>query len=350
METKPLLPISQQQHEQKLKMTKNTYILNLFRGRIGALTNVVLFIAVAACNALVTQSYGVLVTNQEVANSHPVYILPKGWAFSIWGIIYLLEAIFTIYQALPSKWDEELLRSIRPWVIMSSIFNVIWLFSFGNNLYWISCIFIALYEVALIKLLATANVNYFDKSHNWQHKICVVAGFSVNAGWVFVASLLNININLMEEGYIPSADFAVGCIAVATLFAGYWVYQRCDVFYAFASAWALLGIVSNQGEGTKWGTAEDICTDACNTNMQVCLPASTTSLTPTQGVFYDSCQKFAADGIDRTMISTSSNVVNACYAGVVIVLLATSVAIVNKCLSKDDEEREDSKNVPIGEV
>ena len=32
-----------------------------------------------------------------------VKISPSGWAFSIWGIIYTLLAVYTVYQALPNE-------------------------------------------------------------------------------------------------------------------------------------------------------------------------------------------------------------------------------------------------------
>jgi len=40
-------------------------------------------------------------TNKEVADQWNLRLTPAGWAFAIWGIIYLLLLFFAIYQALP---------------------------------------------------------------------------------------------------------------------------------------------------------------------------------------------------------------------------------------------------------
>lgn len=324
--------------------------MNIFSGKFGAILLVVLFVGVAVGNALVTTGSGVNVTNSQVAWSHPVFLLPSGWAFSIWGFIYLLEAVFTLYQVLPSKWDDKALMSIRPWFTLAQICNVTWLFLFGNaGLNWCALVAIFAYEFALLKTLCLMDINYADLSKSWITKICVVAGISMNAGWVFVASLLQVNINLMDEGWIPSEDFAIGCIIVAVSFACYTCYNKADPFYAFASAWALSGIVSNQnsqsaGEelGDVWGTLENICKDdACLNNMGICRPPSETGLfAPAQGLFYEVCNYYSKQESPENsiLIENSSTVQIACYFGIAAVLVSLVVGVVAQCCRKKPEE------------
>ena len=39
----------------------------------------------------------------EVSDQFPVYFVPAGYVFSIWGLIYLGLIAFAIFQALPSQ-------------------------------------------------------------------------------------------------------------------------------------------------------------------------------------------------------------------------------------------------------
>lgn len=55
-----------------------------------SVATLVSFVAMVAVNALVSNGVGVNLTNAVISDAHPLYVTPKGWAFSIWGIIYLL--------------------------------------------------------------------------------------------------------------------------------------------------------------------------------------------------------------------------------------------------------------------
>jgi len=319
-------------------------LVDILQGGVGAVVVVTLFIALAISNGIVNVGIGVLVTNPEVAGSHPVYVLPKGYAFSIWGIIYLLEGVFSFYQVLPSMWEDKTFMAIRPLVILSSLTNITWLFLFGNVVNWVALIVIVAYEITLFVILQRFDVNLFDRSSPQSVMMKLVSsGFSVNAAWVFVASLLQLNINIMAEGIIPSPDFAVGSLMLAVFAACYFVFARADVFYAFGSAWALGGIIANQAEGTTWGTAADICTKACFDNFHVCQgPTTAGFVTPAMGPFYKVCSNFNATSDENfSLVETSNAVVTTCYVGIVFVVVALFLGIVNTYLPPKPKQEYD---------
>jgi hypothetical protein len=43
-------------------------------------------------------------THIDISDQWDLRIMPAGWAFSIWGIIFTLLGVFVGYQALPSSW------------------------------------------------------------------------------------------------------------------------------------------------------------------------------------------------------------------------------------------------------
>jgi len=64
----------------------------------------------------------------QISDANPTLITPAGYVFSIWGIIYILLAIFIFYQALPSPQAKEFREKAGYLFIASSILNVVWLF------------------------------------------------------------------------------------------------------------------------------------------------------------------------------------------------------------------------------
>lgn len=45
-----------------------------------------------------------------VSEAYPTLFTPAGWAFSIWGIIFLLEGAFSVYQLTPSARGSALVQ------------------------------------------------------------------------------------------------------------------------------------------------------------------------------------------------------------------------------------------------
>ncbi|MBS7635092.1 hypothetical protein KEJ34_06350 [Candidatus Bathyarchaeota archaeon] len=57
----------------------------------------------------------------QFSDSNPTLIIPAGYVFSIWGIIYILLAIFVFYQALPNQQAKEFRAKVSYLFIASSI-------------------------------------------------------------------------------------------------------------------------------------------------------------------------------------------------------------------------------------
>jgi hypothetical protein len=64
----------------------------------------------------------------QISDAYPTLITPAGYVFAIWGIIYVLLGVFVVFQALPSQKDKEYQKKIDWLFILSSLFNIVWLF------------------------------------------------------------------------------------------------------------------------------------------------------------------------------------------------------------------------------
>ena len=61
----------------------------------------------------------------EISDRFTVYVIPAGYVFAIWGVIYILLAAFTTWQALPRNRESAALRSIGYLPALSGVFKAL---------------------------------------------------------------------------------------------------------------------------------------------------------------------------------------------------------------------------------
>ncbi len=74
------------------------------------IANIVAYVAVVAVNAAANIVPINGQTTGGVSDRFPTLVTPAGFAFIIWGIIYLFLAGFVVYQALPAQARNPRLR------------------------------------------------------------------------------------------------------------------------------------------------------------------------------------------------------------------------------------------------
>ena len=126
--------------------------------------NILAFIFTLAINGLANTSILGGKTTAQISNQYPTLITPAGYVFAIWGIIYALLAMFVIYQVRPSQQNKEYQNQISVLFILSSIFNVAWIFLWGYN-------YIAASVIPILGLLCMFSCNLLA-AENWQIKCC----------------------------------------------------------------------------------------------------------------------------------------------------------------------------------
>ena len=77
-------------------------------------------------------------TLNDISNFYDSKVQPSGYAFAIWGIIYTMLLIFTIYQALPSseklgRNDDLIFNKIGFIFFVNMILNSLWLVVFMRD-------------------------------------------------------------------------------------------------------------------------------------------------------------------------------------------------------------------------
>jgi len=75
-------------------------------------------------------------TNTEISHKYQTLVTPAGWAFSIWGIIFIWEGVFVVAQFFPAYRDSDTVSRISPWCRALCMFQSVWTLVFAQD--WIT--------------------------------------------------------------------------------------------------------------------------------------------------------------------------------------------------------------------
>jgi hypothetical protein len=188
-------------------------------------------------------------TPVELSAMFPNYFVPAGVAFSIWGIIYLGLMLWAFIQFLPSR--RQLGQRLAPLFALSSILNASWVLVWHSQ--WATLSVLVMF--ALLATLIRIQRLLFQQGIGPLRE--PGAGFArgvfgIYAGWVLVASVLNVTVYLVGLGWTWDRPGAVAAafviIPVAAIVGSFVLYTFRNPWIGFALAWGLSGIALN-----RWG-------------------------------------------------------------------------------------------------
>ncbi len=177
-------------------------------------------------------------------------ITPAGWAFSIWGALYTGTLVFAVYQALPSRRDDALLKWIRWPAAGAFLGNGLW--ALYTQSLGLGAASVAIILSTLICLLACFRVFAkwpvpFTAGERW----CAVLPLSALASWLTVASIVNIAASLRYYGIEGGSDapmIAAAVLVVAGIIAALALLSsRGNPPFAIVFLWALSAIYAAGG-------------------------------------------------------------------------------------------------------
>lgn len=179
-----------------------------------------------------------------ISDSFQVVFVPAGYVFSIWGVIYLLLAGFTVYQALPAQRENETLRRIGFLVALSNLLNGAWIFFWHYNLYaWSMAIMLGLLAT-LIAIYLRLGIGYYK--FTTVEKWLVSIPFSVYLGWITVATIANATALLKYTGWsgwgLDGQTWTILLLAAGLAISIAMSLRHRDIGYAMVLVWAFTGI------------------------------------------------------------------------------------------------------------
>jgi len=200
------------------------------------------------------------VNTAQVSDSNPTLVTPAGYVFAIWGIIYVLLAVFVITQAMPQEKDKEYHKKIGWFFVLSCLINIVWLFMWQYGQMVISVVLMLCLLLSLMMIYLRLDIGKSNAPR--REKLTVQLPFSVYFGWISIATIANISAMLVSldwDGFgIAQATWAVLIVAIAVILTLLMTVMRKDVAFGLVVIWALLGISVKQSTHSDIATAAQI--------------------------------------------------------------------------------------------
>jgi len=101
----------------------------------------------------------------ELSDGLNTLFTPAGYVFAIWGFIYLLLLGFIVYQGrslFVKVRDDDFVLKIGWWFVVSCIANSAWVFAWLYGYTGLSCVFIFLLLIALLKIVMNNSMELWD--------------------------------------------------------------------------------------------------------------------------------------------------------------------------------------------
>lgn len=184
-------------------------------------------------------------TAAEFAADSDATLKVAGYAFSIWGVIYLGLLIYAVRQVLPQTGESDMINRFG-WPSAVALFGIgLWIVASAAD--WetatIVIIFASLLALVVPLVLYSGLIRTLPKGD--RDRWMTLVPLSLLAGWLTVAAPLNLITVLTGNGALPGGlpptGWAMLAIALVVL-AGLTVTQRIRTMaYSLPIAWGLIG-------------------------------------------------------------------------------------------------------------
>ena len=212
------------------------------------LLNVLGLVIALAVNAMATLLPLNGLNTAQISDRFPVLIVPAGYVFSIWGIIYLGLIAFSIYQALPGQRENPRLQKLGLWFFFSSLANALWLVSFHYLQFGLAMVIMLVLLGTLIRIYTILGIGkeVVKPVERW----LVNLPFSIYLGWITVAAIANAaqllySIHWNRFG-IAAEVWTLIMLAAGVIISALVSFTRRDVGYSLVLVWAFTGIAIKQ--------------------------------------------------------------------------------------------------------
>lgn len=165
-----------------------------------------------------------------------VYVMPAGYAFSIWGIIYLLLLGLFIRQFFANEQEEAFLRKSGWWLAVSMVLS-------GTAVIVSTTLSILFIAGTLLTLCVLYTKTRKELSISWMLSVPI----TVYLGWISVATIVDAFVVMEANGItelfgIEQLTWAVLMLSIGGLIALVFYIVHKDVMFPLVFIWGYIAI------------------------------------------------------------------------------------------------------------
>ena len=197
------------------------------------------------------------VTTGEVSEKYKNLFTPAGFTFAIWGLIYFMLLLYTLYSLgffhRGKNIDGSLLNEIGLYFSISSVANIGWILAWHYFNIPLSMLLMVIILVCLI--IINSEINKFPLTKREQFFLSLP--FSIYFGWITVATIANasallVSLNWNGFGLLPEVWTVIILFVGAAIGLVTEIINK-DIAYGLTLIWGYTGILVNH----VWGRGYD---------------------------------------------------------------------------------------------
>jgi hypothetical protein len=190
-------------------------------------------------------------TMKIVSDKYHNYFTPAGYAFSIWGLIYLGLLGFVCYtgsvffkKRSRNIEDKIIVLNIGWWFVISCIANSFWIIAWLYEYTGLSVIIMLVLLFSLLKIIVNTRMEL--DFHPLKKYLFIFWPFAIYSGWITVALIADVAAWLTKinwsGGGISEIAWTIIMIVVAGLINVLMIWKRNLREFAVVGIWALMAI------------------------------------------------------------------------------------------------------------
>ncbi|WP_438710449.1 tryptophan-rich sensory protein [Aquimarina muelleri] len=187
------------------------------------------------------------ITIGEISRQYNTLFTPAGYAFSIWGIIFLslfAYVIFQIRRVFFSKKDSDFVTKTGYWFFIANLLNSLWVLAFTYDYTGLSVLLMIGILFSLIQIILKTNME------RWDAPISIIAfvwwPICLYSGWISVATIANIATYLVKinwSGFGISSETWVIVLIIAAIGINISILIKRNMReFVLVGIWALVAI------------------------------------------------------------------------------------------------------------
>ncbi|MCW0378421.1 hypothetical protein NB697_001267 [Xanthomonas sacchari] len=193
-------------------------------------------------------------TNGAISDRYPTLIVAAGYAFAIWGVIFLLDLAFGLWQSSARRRRISALAQVRMPAALGFALTAAWMpvFSQQHFLLALAVIWTALAAMLLAALRLSRDPTPESGQTPWAW-----LPLSLHAGWLSLAAFLNTAQVIVAYRWLSTERMLPWSLVLfalaAALLLGMNRAMRGNLAYAAAALWALAAVYLKQAASTLAG-------------------------------------------------------------------------------------------------
>ncbi len=185
--------------------------------------------------------------NGTMSDRYPTLLVAAGYAFAIWGLIFLLDLVYAAWQLTGTRKTDDTLARIAPWAAAGFALTTLWMPLFAMSQFWLCLLVIFGATACLIRCAMILSHDHTPQEGQW---MWAWLPLSLHAGWLSLAVFLNTAQVVVAFELLPTQAmlpwtlvlFALAAALLLTVL----IKLRGNPWYALAAVWGLLGVHARQ--------------------------------------------------------------------------------------------------------